>query len=92
MNLSLFMTDYEQEALEEHNKFRRSHSAPPMKLNKQMSQMAQAYAQKIASMGVLKHSLPNERKGQGENLAMGCKTGPNGGQTVTEAITNWWVY
>lgn len=62
-----------------------------MVLNKQMSQMAQAYAQKIAAQGVLKHSSRLERQGQGENLSMGCKTGPNGGQTVTEAITNWYV-
>ena len=84
----LLSTDYEQEALNMHNKFRKVHGSQPMTLNKQMCQEAQAYAEKIAASGAMQHSSRQEREGQGENLSMGCSSS-KGGQTATEAVTNW---
>ena len=80
---------FEQDALEAHNNFRRVHNAPDMKLNRQLSDQAKVYAQKIANAGALKHSKDAERGSDvGENLAMGCKTS---GIPLTgkEAVTNW---
>nr|QNH72478.1 toxin candidate TRINITY_DN3491_c0_g1_i1 [Ceriantheomorphe brasiliensis] len=61
-------SEFEQNALAAHNKYRSRHDAPPMKLNAEMSASARAYAQKLARMGSLQHS----RNGDGENLAMSC--------------------
>ena len=57
-----------------------------MTLNKTMCNMAKEYADKIARMGMLKHSTSQERDGNGENLSMGCST--NSAQAIEEAVTN----
>ena len=59
-----------------------------MTLDQTMCQQAAAYAAKLASMGKLMHSPKEQRSGQGENLSMGCST--NAGQTVKEALENWY--
>ena len=59
-----------------------------MTLDKEMCQQAAAYAAKLAKKGTLKHSTTDERQGQGENLSMGCST--RGGQTATQAVSNWY--
>ena len=79
---------FEQEALQQHNKHRSIHAAPPMTLDKTMCQQAAAYATKLANMGTLMHAPKAQRSGQGENLSMGCST--NAGQTVKEAVENWY--
>ena len=75
--------------MEAHNKYRRIHDAPAMRLNDDMSQQATAYAGRLARMGKLKHSSSRERLGQGENLAMSCGYGGLSGQRATEM---WWVF
>ena len=59
-----------------------------MKLNREMCDQAKAYAERLAAKGTLQHSDKSERKGQGENLSMGCST--RGPQSMEEAVTNWW--
>ena len=59
-----------------------------MTLDKAMCQQAAAYAAKLANMGTLQHSAKDQRQGQGENLSMGCST--KGGQTATQAVSNWY--
>ena len=77
----------EIEGLDAHNTFRAVHDSPPMTLNREMSDAAEAYAKQIANSGMLRHSSKDERPDQGENLSMGCST--NKAQTMTEAVTNW---
>lgn len=72
-----------------HNKYRKIHDAPVMRLNNDMSQQATAYAMRLARMGKLQHSSSSERPGQGENLAMSCGSR---GLSAQRAIEMWWVF
>ncbi|XP_001627705.2 PE-PGRS family protein PE_PGRS30 isoform X2 [Nematostella vectensis] len=71
-----------QKFLELHNKYRKIHDSPPMKLNDEMSKSAQAWADKLASMEKQQHS--NE-KDLGENLSYGCPT-----RTVESVVEGWY--
>ena len=51
-----------------------------------MNQQAAAYAQRLARMGTLQHSSSSERPGQGENLAMACRSG---GLSAKRAVDMW---
>lgn len=73
--------EFEQDALNAHNKYREIHTVPPMKLNKQMCQMAEEWAKHMASLGTLKHAESEERNGDGENIYYGC------GQLITGSDT-----
>ena len=80
-------TSEEKNGLASHDKFRKVHQVPLMRLDKEMCNQAKAYAQKIAKMGKLVHSPGKERPGQGENLSMGCST--HKAQAVEEAVASW---
>lgn len=80
-------TSEEQEGLATHNKFRKVHQVPLMTLDKQMSEQATEYAEKLARLGRLEHSQKTEGEDQGENLAFGCSF--DKAQTIKEAVTNW---
>ena len=59
--------------LEEHNRLRSLHGAPPLILNNELNQMAQNYAQVLAQKDVLEHSKNRSLSGKpgawvGENL------------------------
>ena len=84
--------DFAQNALKAHNKFRKVHGAPEMKLDEQMSKSAEEYAKKIAQMGTLKHSSSDERSGNGENLAMKCSSREEDEMSAEEATKNWSVF
>ena len=83
---SFYSGPYEEEGLAAHNKYRRIHDAPPMRLDSSMSQQAAAYAQRLARMGKLQHASSSERPGQGENLAMACGSG---GLSAQRAVDMW---
>lgn len=84
--LSFPLGSFEEDALEEHNKYRRIHDAPDMSLDYSMNQQATAYAQQLARRGTLHHSSSSQRPGQGENLAMLCR----GSQvSAQEAVEMW---
>lgn len=66
---------FAQDALESHNNYRRVHNTMDMKLDRDLSNQAQGYAEKIASMHSLTHSSSQERGDDvGENLAYSCKS------------------
>ena len=77
----------EVNGLNEHNRFRGIHNAPPMTLDREMCDSAAQWAKYIAELGSLEHSTEDKRPNQGENLSMGCSTDKP--QTVKEAVTNW---
>lgn len=81
--------DYRQDALDQHNDFRRIHDAPSMTLDDSMNAAAEEYAHKLFKLGYLKHSNRTTRPGQGENLYYGCSTAGEG-RTVHDAVKGWY--
>ena len=84
--------DFAQNALKAHNKFRKVHGAPEMKLDEEMTKRAEEYAKKLARMGRLQHSSSSERSGNGENLFMACSSDKSKKVTGEEATKNWSVF
>ena len=62
-------SNFEMEALNQHNVYRRKHHVGPLTLNKDLSRIAQSYANKLAATNTFGHSS-NKYKGNnmGENL------------------------
>ena len=83
--------EFVEEALAAHNKLRTIHGTPPMTLDKTMSADAEAYATKLARLGVLKHAEPAERNNDGENLAYTCQSN-DPGYKGQEPTARWWVW
>ena len=75
------------EALEYHNKYRKIHHAPPLKLNKEICSIAENYAKTLATkLGCLQHS---------ENIYRGEELGENlyacfGMEATGKEISNHW--
>lgn len=93
--LAMAVSDYQQDALKQHNAMRRIHNARPLKLNKQLSDDANRYAQELVDKYLrshaLKHSPKRSRPGVGENLSLGCTTARGvEGRTVKSAIKEWY--
>ena len=63
--------EFSNDALEAHNNYRYLHNASKLKLNKEISKIAQKLADKLAQNEELKHSKSEyDGKRLGENLAM----------------------
>ena len=66
-------SDFELESLERHNVLRSKHDAAALKLDRELCTMAQRYAERLAELGRMEHSKPENRrfhgKPSGENLA-----------------------
>ena len=83
---------FAESGLKAHNKYRKVHGSPEMKLDEQMSKSAEEYAKKIAQMGALQHSSSSERSDNGENLYMACSSDKTKKVTGEEATKNWSVF
>ena len=81
--------EYAKNGEKAHNIFRKIHEAPDMKMNSEMSKSAEEYAKKLAASGSFQHSNRDERKGDGENLAMKCSSKKGADMTAEEATKNW---
>ena len=66
---SFSFSQFEKEALEAHNYYRRKHHAPPLTINRDLTKIAQKYAEKILATRRFEHS-GNKFNGNpmGENL------------------------
>ena len=73
-------TDEQQEGLNKHNEFRQIHQVPPMTLDQQLCDDAQAHAEELAQSETIGMENP------GENLYMGCSSNL---ETVEDAVTTW---
>jgi uncharacterized protein YkwD len=62
---TIILTDFQQQALAEHNYFRQLHCTGPLKLNSTLNNIAQSYAEYLATNRIFNHS---GRAGLGENL------------------------
>jgi len=79
--LSVDLNRYRQEILAAHNRMRALHGVGPMKLSGRLNNIAQEWAQHLASTGRFEHSPSNKRPGAGENLA-GNSAAINGSRVV----------
>ena len=61
---------FEKQAVDVHNKYRRLHQVPAVRWNSELARDAQVWADKIARQNSLQHASSQQRKGDGENLAM----------------------
>ncbi len=80
---------YAKTGTKAHNMLRKIHGVPPMKMNAEMSKSAEEYAKKLAASGSFQHSSKEERKGDGENLAMKCSSRKGEPMGAEDATKNW---
>ncbi|XP_002733051.1 uncharacterized protein LOC100371303 [Saccoglossus kowalevskii] len=66
------MNEFEKEALETHNRYRRRHGVPELKYSQIIAADAQKWAEELAKLGTLEHSDKTE---YGENCASGSGSG-----------------
>ena len=89
MSIEIGDSDFEEDALNSHNNYRKTHGVPEMALSRDLCNQAKAYAQKIANMGQLMHSSEAERGDSiGENLAYACSS--NGTPLTGKSATKMW--
>ncbi len=81
--------EYAKNGEKAHNMLRKIHDAPGIKINSEMSKSAEEYAKKLAASGNFQHSSKDERKGDGENLAMKCSSKKGEEMGAEEATKNW---
>ena len=67
-------TKFQREVLMAHNRFRKIHGTPEMRLNAKMNKEAQAYAELLARNGVKNIRHSTDRNDDGENLAYSCSS------------------
>ena len=63
------INDFQKQLLEEHNKRRRQHGAPPLQWDQDIANETQRWADKMAKEGKLQHSSADKRHHLGENIA-----------------------
>jgi uncharacterized protein YkwD len=78
-------TEFQQEGLRMHNKYRTEHHVPELELNKELCEIAQKYADVIAKKNVMEHSHAKFRgiAAMGENLYWCSGFKPTGDAGVT---------
>ena len=68
--------DFAIDGIKEHNRFRKIHNSPALKLDRQMCAQAQAFALPAGHTRYPESTqLVTHARNQGENLAMGCSSG-----------------
>jgi len=72
--------------LQQHNAFRDDHGAPPLELDDDLCDSAQAHADDLAASGTVSRSLT----GHGENIYYGCSCHQYS-KEVLEAVTTWYA-
>ena len=66
------LEEFREKALRESNKKRQVHNAPPLSLDVELNNAAQAFARELAKAKKFEHSDPSSRPNQGENLFQEC--------------------
>ena len=83
VNLDDF-TQFQREGLIMHNKYREAHHAPLIKLNKELCEIAQKYAEHLVEINTMVHSHARFKgTAMGENLYYSSGFQPDGGMPVT---------
>jgi hypothetical protein len=77
--------DLSFDLLSAHNRERRSAGVPPLLWDHRLAYAAAAYGRQVAAHGALRHSPPEARRGQGENLWMGTR----GAFMPAQMVASW---
>jgi len=78
---------FEVDALQTHNKYRKRHGVPPLKLSKELSDVAQEYAEHLANTNTFEHSGDPI---YGENLYWSWSSDPSWVLGGTEPVDSWY--
>ena len=78
-------TEFQQEGLKMHNKYRADHHVPELELNKELCEIAQKYAEELAKKNIMQHSHAKFKgiASMGENLYWCSGFKPTGDMGVT---------
>lgn len=79
--------DFENEALEVHNEYRREHGVSPLVINKEISKISQKWAEELAKRDSLAYSL-NQR--YGESVYCGWSPDPNTKIKARDCVDKWY--
>ncbi|KAJ2943965.1 hypothetical protein O0L34_g8287 [Tuta absoluta] len=80
-------SDFENEALDVHNEFRKEHGAPPLVLNKDISKISQKWAEELAKKDSMAYSL-NQK--YGESIYCGWSADPNVKVRARDCVEKWY--
>ena len=67
-------SDFMEDSLSAHNHYRKKHGVPPVVWSDRLANNAQAWADHLAEIGMMKHSHISTREGEGENIYCGMGT------------------
>ncbi|XP_049887843.1 uncharacterized protein LOC126382127 isoform X2 [Pectinophora gossypiella] len=80
-------SDFENEALEAHNEFRREHGVPPLVLSKEISKISQKWADELAKKDSMAYSLNQD---YGESVYCGWSADPNTKVRARDCVNKWY--
>lgn len=87
--LKMSFTQFETECLNEHNRVRAKHGAPPLSLSKVLNKFAQDWADYLAKEGKLKH---RDKVKYGENVYSCSSSDPKFDVTGKRCVTLFYVH
>ncbi|XP_052737388.1 uncharacterized protein LOC112043280 isoform X1 [Bicyclus anynana] len=80
-------SDFENEALEAHNEYRREHGTPPLVLNKEISKISQKWAEELARNDNMSYSV---NQTYGESVYCGWSPDPNVKIRAKDCVDRWY--
>ncbi|CAG4920884.1 unnamed protein product [Colias eurytheme] len=80
-------SDFENEALEVHNEYRREHGVSPLVLNKDICKVSQKWAEELAKRDTMSYSLNPDF---GESVYCGWSTDPNVKIKARDCVERWY--
>ncbi|XP_014354751.2 repressed by EFG1 protein 1 isoform X1 [Papilio machaon] len=80
-------SEFENDALEIHNEYRREHGVPPLVINKEISKVSQKWADELAKKDAMAYSL---NKNYGENVYCGWSPDPNVKIKARDCLDKWY--
>jgi glioma pathogenesis-related protein 2 len=92
MNQLFDLTSLRTAAVSKHNIYRTTHHSSGMTISDSLNNTAQAWAEYLATNGLLQHSDPSQRNNAGENLYVSYTTATSIDQTTlaNAAVKSWY--
>lgn len=80
-------SEFENEALDIHNEYRRDHGAPPLVLSKDLCKISQKWAEELARKDAMAYSLNSD---YGESIYCGWSPDPSTRITARDCVDKWY--